>query len=394
MIKNAKNKSKVQLSRRGFIECTSVAAIYTMIPPILTGCTSKSASAKPDSTFRGVPIGAITYSFRELPGTNAVETLDYLLQCGLSSCELMSGPLEESAGAPVINFMEMMAQFMPGGPDRTEGDKPDSPKGDRGENRPGGGPGGGRDNIPHGDQGGTPDSLPGGTPQRPRFEMSPEMMKAMEEKEKELSKWRKSITSMTRFKEIRDLYNQAGVKIHIVKFDNIGNDTISDEEHAYMFNVAKAMGAKGITTELDENKAKKLGPLAKKYGIAIGFHNHTQLTPTTYSEGSYFSYGKNIMSNLDIGHFAAGTGQSALSLVEELAQQKRLLSIHLKDRTFGGATVPFGEGDAQVAEILKSIQKNKWDINCDIELEYPIPAGSNPIIETKRCVEFCKNVLS
>jgi len=77
-----------------------------------------------------------------------------------------------------------------------------------------------------------------------------------------------------------------------------------------------------------------------------------------------------------------------------LPQQKRLLSIHLKDRTFGGATVPFGEGDAQVAEILKSIQKNKWDINCDIELEYPIPAGSNPIIETKRCVEFCKNVLS
>ena len=100
------------------------------------------------------------------------------------------------------------------------------------------------------------------------------------------------------------------------------------------------------------------------------------------------------MSNLDIGHFAAGTGKSALLLVDELAQQNRLLSIHLKDRTFGGDTVPFGEGDAQIAEILRLIQKNKWKINCDIELEYPIPEGSDPIIETSKCVEYCKNILT
>jgi sugar phosphate isomerase/epimerase len=353
-----------------------------MIPPVLTGCSSKSASAKPNSTFGGVTIGAITYSFRDLPGTNAVQTLDYLLQSGLSSCELMSGPVEESAGAPVVDFYKIISEFMPGGPVRPRQDSPGVPQEDSAQNRPGG------------DQRSSGDTASRRAPRRSGFELTPEMKAAIEEKQKEVKEWRKSVSSMNKFKEIRDLYNRAGVKIHIVKFDFIGEESNSPEEHEYMFNVAKALGAKGITTELDEKKAERLASLAKKHGIAIGFHNHTQLTPTTYSDGAYFSYCKNIMSNLDIGHFAAGTGQSATSLVKELAEQKRLLSIHLKDRTFKGDTVPFGEGDAQVAEILRLIQKNKWDINCDIELEYPIPEGSDPIIETKRCVEYCKVVLS
>jgi sugar phosphate isomerase/epimerase len=351
-----------QLSRRRFIGYTSAAAIYTVIPPILSGCTSKSGT-KPDSTFGGVKIGAITYSFRELPGTNAEDTLNYLVQCGLSHCELMSGAIEESAGAPLVNFEELRSRFMP---PRPEGEGPVSSR----------------------------DSVPGGRRRRPEFEMPPEFRQALEEKQKELTEWRKKCTSMTKFNEIREMYNKAGVKIHIVKFDNIGDEAVSPEEHEYMFRVAKAMGAKGITTELDEKKAEKLAPIAREHGIYIVFHNHTQLTPTTYSSGPYFSYGKYIMSNLDIGHFAAGTGQSALQLVKELAEEKRLFSIHLKDRTFSGDTVPFGQGDAQVAEILKLIQKNRWNIYCDIELEYPIPEGSDPIIETKKCVEFCRNVLS
>ncbi len=224
--------------------------------------------------------------------------------------------------------------------------------------------------------------------------MPPEMREAFQKAQAETSEWRKSITSMAKFEEIRRMYNDAGLDIHIVKFDNIGGEGVSDEELEYMFNVAKALGAKGITTELDEAKAMKLGSLADKHGIIIAFHNHTQLTPSTYEEGPYFSYGNNIMSNLDIGHFAAGTGQPPLPLVKKLAEQNRILSIHLKDRTFGGDTVPFGEGDAQIAEILQLIKKEKWNIYGDIELEYPIPEGSDAIKEVTRCVEFCKNALS
>jgi len=93
-IMNTRNKSKGQFSRRRFIGYTAAAAAYSFLPGIIRAKSFSPGLLKPDSTFRGVPIGAITYSFRSLPGTNAEETLDYLLQCGLSHCELMSGPIQ------------------------------------------------------------------------------------------------------------------------------------------------------------------------------------------------------------------------------------------------------------------------------------------------------------
>ena len=351
------NRLKKQIDRRRFIGITAAAAAYPFIPRIVRG-NYRLVGQKPNSVFGGVQIGAITYSYRSLPGTNAEDTLDYLVQSGLSSCELMSGPIEESAGAPTVNMREIMEAFRPETPPET------------------------RDTVPEGAQ------------RRPRFQMTPEMREAIAKKQEELVTWRTSEAPMDSFKKIREMYNNAGVEVNIVKFDTIGAEEMSVEELEYMFNVAKTMGARGITTELNEVKAKKLGPLADKHNIAIGFHNHTQLRPTTYSEGPYFSYGKKIMANLDIGHYAAGNKHSALALAEELGNQGRLLSIHLKDRTFEGETVPFGEGDAQVAEILQLIKNKKWDVLCDIELEYPIPEDSDPVKEVKKCVEFCKKALS
>ncbi|KPK82762.1 MAG: hypothetical protein AMS27_14110, partial [Bacteroides sp. SM23_62_1] len=194
----SKNEQKRQLSRRRFIGYTAAATAYSVIPRIVSGKPFRSPLLFPDSTFGGVPIGAITYSFRELPGQTAEKTLDYLLKCGLSHCELMSGAIEESAGAPTIDFMEIMAEFMPEGPPRPQ------------------------ERAPGGEQ----DSVPGGERQREEFQMPPGMMEAIQEKQKEVSEWRKNITSMDKFKEIRDMYKKAGVNIHIVKFDNIGADSV------------------------------------------------------------------------------------------------------------------------------------------------------------------------
>ena len=57
------------------------------------------AAAKPNSTFGGVQIGIITYSFRALPGS-AEETLKYCLDCGIDGIELMSNVAEGFAGSP------------------------------------------------------------------------------------------------------------------------------------------------------------------------------------------------------------------------------------------------------------------------------------------------------
>jgi hypothetical protein len=57
------------------------------------------AATQPNSVFGGVRIGAITYSFRALPGS-AEETLRYCVECGFSGIELMNNVAESYAGAP------------------------------------------------------------------------------------------------------------------------------------------------------------------------------------------------------------------------------------------------------------------------------------------------------
>ena len=142
----------------------------------------------------------------------------------------------------------------------------------------------------------------------------------------------------------------------------------------------------------DESAAEKLGPIADKHEIMIGFHNHTQLTPTTY-DGKILTYGKYLGLNLDIGHYVAGTNQSPIPLMEK--HRDRILSLHLKDRKKNnGPNMPFGEGDTQVALVLQYMKKNKLTFPADIELEYGIPKGSDAVEEVTKCVQFCKEALA
>ena len=295
-MKNEKNT----LSRRSFIGATAAVAASSVIP----GISLAAAAAKPNSKFNGVQIGAITYSYRSMPGS-AQDILEHVTKCGISSIELMGGPVEQFAGV------------------RGNGRQPSAPMG--------------------------------------------------------------------KFKALRKMYNDAGVNIHIVKFGNIGNAGMSDAEIEYYFSVAKALGAKGITREISEGAAKRLGPIADKYKIMIGFHNHTQLKPTTY-DGPILSYGKYLGLNLDIGHYVAGTNHSPIPLIEKY--KDRILSLHLKDRKVNnGPNMPFGQGDTPVALVLNYMKRNKLTFPADIELEYRIPQGSDAVKEVTKCVQFCKQSL-
>jgi sugar phosphate isomerase/epimerase len=203
--------------------------------------------------------------------------------------------------------------------------------------------------------------------------------------------WRLSLP-MESFKALRKIYNEAGVNIHIVKFGDIGNDGMPDDQIEYYFNVAKALGARGITREISKSAAKKLGPMADRHQIAIGFHNHTQLTPTFY-DGDILSHGQYLGINLDIGHYVAGTNCSPIPLIEK--HHDRILSLHIKDRKVNdGANLPFGQGDTPVALVLQYMKRNKLKFPADIELEYTVPAGSGAVQEVTRCVEFCRQALA
>lgn len=292
---------EMRLTRRSFIGGTAAVAASAL----LSRQARAAVDDKPNSNFNGVQIGAITYSFRSMPGS-AEDLLKYLVQCNLSSVELMGEPAEQFA----------------------------------------------RQHTPETGIGGPMDG----------------------------------------FEALRKMYNNAGVNIYIVKFGNIGDDNMPDEQIDYYFQAAKALGAKGITRELSKEAARKLGPIADKHQITIAFHNHTEITPTTY-DGDLLSYGKYLGINFDIGHYVAGTSESAIPLIEK--HHDRILSLHLKDRKkHEGPNMPFGEGDTQVAEVLQFVKKNKLTFPGDIELEYEIPAGSDAVKEVTKCVQFCKAALA
>jgi len=197
---------------------------------------------------------------------------------------------------------------------------------------------------------------------------------------------------MDGYEALRKMYNDAGVNIHIVKFGNIGEKDMSDEQIDYYFQAAKACGAKGITRELSMAAGRRLGPIADKHGVVVAFHNHTQLKPDTY-DGKILSFGEHLGINLDIGHYVAGTNQPAIPLIEK--HHDRILSLHLKDRKKNdGPNMPFGEGDTEVAQVLQYMKRNNLTFPGDIELEYEIPAGSDAVKEVGRCVQFCKEALA
>jgi sugar phosphate isomerase/epimerase len=208
---------------------------------------------------------------------------------------------------------------------------------------------------------------------------------------KSLLDWRLS-APMDKFTALRKMFNDAGVNIHIVKFGDIGNSGMPEEQINYYFQVAKALGARGITREISEAAAKRLGPIADKHEIMIGFHNHTQLTPTTY-DGEILSFGKYLGINLDIGHYVAGTNHSPIPLIEK--RHDRILSLHIKDRKVNnGPNMPFGQGDTPVALVLQHMKRNQLTFPADIELEYKIPQGSDAIREVTKCVQFCREALA
>ncbi|MCW3096391.1 MAG: Sugar phosphate isomerase/epimerase [Chthonomonadaceae bacterium] len=194
---------------------------------------------------------------------------------------------------------------------------------------------------------------------------------------------------LARCAELRKMYHDAGVHIHIHKFP-FGQ---TDEAIDFNFEVAKALGCKAITTERNDQQAKRLAPFAEKHKIWVAFHNHTNNVPTLEDLDPLMQISDYIGFNFDIGHYVAGThGKSPIPVIEKY--HKKILSLHLKDRTADGGNLPWGQGQTPIKEVLQLLKKEKWPIYADVELEYRVPADSDPVKEVAKCVQYCKEALA
>jgi len=298
-----------------------------------------------------VKIGAITYSFRDMPHQDGDSILQYVLASGINHIELMGDPAEGFAGRPQSKIdMHSVYPVLKKRYDKQE--LTDDEK-----------------------------------------RMLNDFDKERKANNEATAVWRRT-ASMSKFEEFAKNYKKAGVSIYAFKPDCFGTQN-TDEDFHYGMNAAKALGATHVTLEYPANDAHtlKLATIAAKYGVKVGYHGHEQQTPTLWDKALAQSPANGI--NIDLGHFVAAGNKDPLEFVK--AKHDRILSMHIKDRLtpeHGKGNVIWGKGDTPIADALKLMRDQKYNFPATIEMEYEVPKDSDPVKEVKRCVDFCKNVLA
>lgn len=316
------------------------------------------AAKKINSKFGGVQIGAITYSFNRIASPDAEAIIKAYVEIGLGEAELMSNHCEALAGAP-----PMPSFFRPGAPPRP----------------PAGGP-----------AAAPPTKGPG-----PRPQLTPEQIAERKAAQEKLVAWRGTTTPAT-WKGVAKKFSDAGIDLALLCYNM--QDSMKDDDIEYGFQMAKALGVKGITTSTTLTMAKRIAPFADKHKLLVGYHGHDATndpnqTATLESYQTLMAYGKYNGVNLDIGHFTAA-GYDAVAFIKE--HHAKITNLHIKDRkkNHGPNVAVWGTGDTPMKEVLQLLKAEKYPIPANLELEYPIPEGSDIIAEAKKCLAYVKSCLA
>jgi sugar phosphate isomerase/epimerase len=203
-----------------------------------------------------------------------------------------------------------------------------------------------------------------------------------------ISKLRKE-ASISKFKELRKLYNDAGISIFAFKPRRCFEKYNTDDEIRYGMRAAKALGASHITLEhpSDDEHTLRLSEIADEEDILVGYHNHEQGTPTLWDTAISQSDFNRL--NIDLGHYTASETGDPLEIFKD--KHNKIVSMHLKDRkrlSRGGDNLVWGQGDTPIKEAVKIYKEEGYDFPLTIELEYDIPEGSDEISELKKCISY------
>ncbi|MGF1583701.1 MAG: sugar phosphate isomerase/epimerase family protein [Bacteroidales bacterium] len=326
--------TKSLFSRRKFLGTAATAAALAATP-FHFAYSKSSFNRLPNSKVGGIQLGCTTYSYRSMSMMQD-DIIDYLLLAGINSIELRS-VAEETLGLPPN------AARPPRGAELSEKEKAD-------------------------------------------------FARAAEASREAQRKWRLSLP-MQKYRDMRNKFNSAGIDVHISKF---APTSWSDEEIDYAFRAAQVLGSKGISDEIGNESAARLGKFAEKHSSLAILHNHAQPAEPGFSFDDFLDKSPANTLNFDAGHYYGATGLHPNEIIEKY--HTRMTSIHIKDKT-GPKSSPantnkaFGEGETPIADILLLLKGKNWPIHVDIELEYPVPANSNAAKEVARSIEYMRNIL-
>jgi sugar phosphate isomerase/epimerase len=169
----------------------------------------------------------------------------------------------------------------------------------------------------------------------------------------------------------------------------------NEEECRKVFDFAKKMGLRAVTSEAGEEAMDLIEKLVKEYDIMLAIHNH----PSRQNDPRYRHWDPNYVLSLvkgrdrrmgacaDTGHWV----RSGIKPVEALKiLEGRIISSHLKDLhefSRGGHDVPFGMGVSDIPGILDELKRQGFDGNISIEYEFN---WDHSVPDIAQCVGFIR----
>jgi sugar phosphate isomerase/epimerase len=325
-----------------------------------------SALGKIAPKIHGVRIGVAGYSYNALPRQGLLDVIvASMVDSGIGDCLLF---------APSTEPVELADKARParGGGAGGAGFGRGVSGGSGGNGRSAGGSGGG--------------ARGGG-----RGPVSPEQAAALEA----LHQWHLTVP-LTYYTAIRNKFSAAGLEIN--SFDASLGNTTSDEDLNRACEVTKALGADCMMCAVTRSVAKRLAPIAAKHSLRVAFQGRPNINstdpdvmakPADFEEA--MSYSKNFGSSIDVGD-ATGAGWDVLKFIQDT--HSRVFGLNLKDRTKANVSMPWGQGDSQIKEILQLVRTKKYPIRCYIDCDYAVAEGSTRVGEVKRCMEFARAALA
>ncbi len=165
-----------------------------------------------------------------------------------------------------------------------------------------------------------------------------------------------------------------------------------------IFEFAKKMGLRAVTTEPEAEQMDMLEKLVKEYDIMLGIHNH----PKRADNPNYKVWDPNYVLSLvkdrdrrmgaaaDTGHWV----RSGIKPVDALKiLEGRIVSSHLKDlNEFGKVDahdMPYGTGISNVRGVLAELRRQKFEGNISIEYEYN---WDNSVPEIAQCIGYVRGL--
>jgi len=195
------------------------------------------------------------------------------------------------------------------------------------------------------------------------------------------------------YQGVRKELDAAGVEVftYYINFD----DSFTDKEIDAVFEGCKSLGARGCVGSFGLAVSRRLVPFPGRHGMFVGLHNHDNLSdPDAYSTEATMVTGLSLSPDfkmmLDVRHFTAADGD-CLGFLQR--HHDRMAGLHVGDRRkHNGHSTPFGEGDAPIIELLRTVRDNKWPIVALLEFEHGTLRPE--VEEVDLMFDYCKRAVA